>query len=525
LADPLRAHRAVVVGAGIGGLVSALLLARRGVEVTVLERGAAPGGKMRQVVVNAAPVDSGPTVFTMRWIFEQIFAAAGTSVDACLELTPLDVLARHAWSADERLDLHADPGRSAEAIGAFAGAAEARRFVRFCHEARRLYATLEGPYIRSEKPTLARMMRDLGPRGLAVLVGLGRFATLWRALGRHFHDPRLRQLFGRYATYCGASPWSAPATLMLVAQVEMDGVWSVRGGMHAVAQAVAGVAASCGARFRYGADCAEILVRNGRAAGVRLASGEEVQADSVVFNGDAGALAQGLLGGGVRNAAPPVAPRDRSLSALTWSMHARTSGFPLDRHNVFFPRDYAAEFRDIFANGRLPAQPTVYLCAQDRDGGEAPGMDGPERLLALVNAPAVGDLREFGAAEIGACEQTSLALLERCGLQVERSAANTVVTTPADFEHLFPGTGGALYGRATHGWTALFKRASSTSAMPGLYLTGGSVHPGPGVPMAAMSGQLAAATLLAHLDSTSRSHRVVISGGTSTRSATTANTA
>ncbi len=525
LADATGAHRVVVVGAGIGGLVSALLLARHGLDVTVLERAEQPGGKMRRVVVDGAAIDSGPTVFTLRWILDQVFAAAGTSLEACLEVAPLDVLARHAWSAGERLDLYADERRSVAAIGDFAGAAEAHRFARFCAEARRLYATLEGPYIRSSRPTVARMIRDLGPRGLAVLAGLGPFATLWRTLGRHFRDPRLRQLFGRYATYCGASPWQAPATLMLIAQVEMDGVWMVRGGMHAVACAVAGLAQGWGARIRHGAECTEILVRDGRACGVRLHDGEEVSGDSVVFNGDSGALAQGLLGAGVRGAAPAVLPRERSLSAVTWSIRARTSGFPLEHHNVFFARDYAAEFRDIFARGRLPGAPTVYVCAQDRGEATPVAADAPERLLALVNAPAAGDLRGFDEGEIEACERTAFGLLERCGLKVARSPTNTVLTTPADFHRLFPGTGGALYGRATHGWMTLFRRAGATSRLPGLYLAGGSVHPGPGVPMAAMSGQLAAATLLAHLDSTSRWSPAATSGGTSTRSATTASTA
>ena len=113
---------------------------------------------------------------------------------------------------------------------------------RFCDEARRVYQRLEGPHIRSQRPSVLRMMRDLGPGGLATLTGLGPFATLWTRLGHHFHDPRLRQLFGRYATYCGASPWLAPATLMLIAQVEQSGVWSVRGGMHALPQALAELA-------------------------------------------------------------------------------------------------------------------------------------------------------------------------------------------------------------------------------------------------------------------------------------------
>ncbi len=519
----------VVVGAGVGGLVSALLLACRGLDVTLLERAATPGGKMRQVQAGEAFVDAGPTVFTMRWVFEQIFAAAGTSLADRLVLHPLDVLARHAWSGSEaRLDLFADARRSAEAIGDFAGAAEARRFLDFCAQARRVYDTLEGPHIRSQRPTLMSMAGDLGPRGLGVLASLGPFATLWQRLSHHFQDPRLRQLFGRYATYCGSSPFAAPATLMLVAQVEMDGVWAVEGGMHAVARTLASLAAERGAVLRYGAHCDEILVRQGRACGVRLSDGEVVEADSVVFNGDAAALGAGLLGPESVDAAPRVTPRQRSLSAMTWAVHGRTQGFPLVRHNVFFCQDYAAEFRDIFGRRRLPRQGTVYVCAQDRDdSGALPQSGQAERLLCLVNAPAEGDadaIDPFGPKEIQSCEQTHFALMQGCGLSIERTPQNTCLTTPAGFHRLFPGTGGALYGPAAHSWMDTFRRPASASRLPGLYLAGGSVHPGPGVPMAAMSGQLAVATLMADLDSTSPSRRVRISGGMSTRSPTTGST-
>lgn len=509
------AHRVVVVGAGVGGLVAALQLACRGCQVTLVERAAAPGGKMRRVDVAGAALDAGPTVFTMRWVFEQIFASAGASLTNSLTLRPLDTLARHAWRPGERLDLHADRDRSADAIGAFAGPAEAKRFLAFCDQARSVYHTLEGPYIRSQRPTLFGLARDLGPRGLGVLAGLGPFASLWRSLARHFHDPRLRQLFGRYATYCGASPFEAPATLMLVAQVEMDGVWAVDGGMHALALALAALAERRGALLRYGVGCDEIIVRHGRASGVRLANGERLDADAVVFNGDTAALAAGHLGAAVQRAVPATPHAARSLSAMTWALNARTEGFPLVRHNVFFADDYAAEFRAIFGEGRLPRGGTVYVCAQDRETGVPLALGAPERLLCLVNAPAIGDRRTLTPAEIDACETDCFALLQRSGLEVERGPHNTRLTTPTDFERLFPATGGALYGPASHGWMASFRRPSSSSRLPGLYLAGGSVHPGPGVPMAAMSGQLAAATLMAHRDSTSRSRRVAISGGMS----------
>jgi 1-hydroxycarotenoid 3,4-desaturase len=527
-----REHRVVVIGAGIGGLVSALLLASRGLRVTLVEAAAAPGGKMRRLHVDGAPIDAGPTVFTMRWVFEQILEAVGASVDDLPPLQPLSVLARHAWRGHgATLDLHADPARSAEAIGDFAGAAEARRFEAFRAQARRVYDTLEAPYIRAGRPSLLSMGRDLGPRGLATLAGLGPFATLWQTLARHFRDPRLQQLFGRYATYCGASPWEAPATLMLVAQVELDGVWSVEGGMHAVALAFARLAERRGVTLRYASPCSAIVTEGGRVRGVTLAGGEHLPADSVVFNGDPQALALGLLGPGVRGAVPRLPVAQRSLSAVTWAVHGQTEGFALARHNVFFEPDYASEFDDIFRLRRLPRQGTVYVCAQDRGGTNAdadasdtvaPGQ--PERLLCLVNAPADGDRHRFDDEETLSCEHRSLDLLRACGLRLQARPHQVTRTTPHEFHRLFPATGGALYGQVTHGWMSSFRRPSSTSQVPGLYLAGGGVHPGPGVPMAALSGRLAAETLLAHLDSTSRSPRVRISGGMSTRSATTAGT-
>lgn len=523
MAEAAREHRVIVVGAGIGGLVAALLLARQGLSVTLVESAAAPGGKMRQLNVGGAAIDSGPTVFTMRWVFEQILHAAGFGMGELPALQSLDVLARHAWRGHApRLDLHADHRRSAEAIGKFSGAAEARRFVAFCHEARQVYQALEAPYIRAARPSLLGMSRGLGPSGLATLARLGPFSSLWRALGRHFHDPRLRQLFGRYATYTGSSPWEAPATLMLVAQVELDGVWSVDGGMHAIATTFARLCEARGVTLRYASPCDRIVVKNGRTAGVLLRSGEELPADSVVFNGSPQALVDGLLGDELRRAVPALPVSRRSLSALTWSAHTATAGFPLVRHNVFFDDDYASEFDDIFRRRRLPGGGTVYVCAQDRGDDTALAAGTPERLLCLVNAPADGDTRPFDAQEIAPCEQQSLDLLRGCGLQIEMMPGQVQRTTPRDFHRLFPASGGALYGQATHGWMSSFQRPGSSSRVPGLYLAGGGVHPGPGVPMAALSGQWAAATLMAHLDSTSRSRRVATSGGTSTPSATTA---
>ena len=496
--------RVVIAGAGIGGLTAAVELAARGMDVTVLERASAPGGKMRQVAVGDARIDAGPTVFTMRWVFDELCDIAGTSLESELSLRQSDVIARHAWAAGGQLDLFADVQRSAEAVAAFAGPAEGRHFLAFSADARAIYQTLKGPFISSTRPSPVSLVRRVSSGGLGGLANIKPFSTMWSALGNHFKDARLRQLFGRYATYCGSSPFLAPATLMLVAHVVQDGVWLVDGGMHALARAVAGVAERAGARIRYHAEVAEVLTERGRVAGVRLADGERLRADAVVVNGDVAAVAAGLFGRAVARAVPPVPRNDRSLSAVTFSMHAETSGFPLLHHSVFFSRDYPAEFDDIFKHGRLPGEPTIYVCAQDRGGSNTQAPGGPERLLLLVNAPPIGDTHTFDEPEIEQCAARTYSLLERCGLQVRRRPDNTRITTPTDFNRLFPGTGGALYGRASHGWTASFSRPGARTRVPGLYLAGGSTHPGPGVPMAALSGRLAAASLTADRVSTKR---------------------
>lgn len=489
-------QRIVVIGAGMGGLVAALLLAGKGLDVTVVEKADQPGGKMREVLVDHRRLDAGPTVLTMRWVFDRILGEIGENLDAHVALTPAAILARHAWSETERLDLFADRAASADAIAAFAGPAEGRNYLAFCAQARGIHDALKDTFMARERPSPLGLVQQAGFGGLGRLWATSPFGTLWDALGKAFQDQRLRQLFGRYATYCGSSPFAAPATLMLVAHVEQEGVWTVDGGMHRLAQALAGLATSQGARLVYGRTVSEIVVAGGRAAGVRLSDGETLFADAVVSNADVNAIASGRFGADAAPFAPEIRPADRSLSALTWSVVAQTDGFPLHRHNVFFSRDYRAEFDAIFKRGKLPSEPTIYVCAQDRDE-TGPPPTGTERLLILVNAPPTGDHGPLPSTEIAQCLDTTLSRLAACGLTVGLKEDHVLTTQPCDWEKRYPATGGALYGRATHGAMASFSRPGSRSRLPGLYWAGGSVHPGPGVPMAALSGLIAAQALLA----------------------------
>ncbi len=509
-------ERVVIIGAGIGGLAAALDLVGQGLAVTVVERAGGPGGKLRGVNLGGHLLDAGPTVFTLRAVFDQLFADAGTSLDRHLTVRPLNTLARHAWD-DAQLDLFADPQQSAQAIGDFAGAAEARGFLEFCARSRRIFETLDANFMRAQRPDPVRLAMAVAPEGLGRLWGISPFTTLWQALGRHFRDPRLRQLFARYATYCGSSPFAAPATLMLVAHAEQMGVWTIDGGMFRLAQAMTQLAATRGVTFHYDTDVAEVRVANGRAHGVVLANGEQIGADAVICNTDTAALSSGLLGSKATSATSRSPAKARSLSAVTWLMKARPQGFALHRHNVFFSNDYAAEFVDISTREQVPGDPTVYVCAQDRDDERTKTQSTPQRLLCLINAPPTGDRQLYDASEIEQCSERMARRLAKCGLHLHPEPVTTTITTPADFNRLYPGTGGALYGRASHGWMASFQRPAARSKLPGLYLAGGSTHPGPGLPMAAMSGRLAAQCVIADLASMRRSRATAMRGGISTR--------
>lgn len=513
--DPMEHQdKAVVIGAGMGGLASAIRLASMGLAVTVVEAADVPGGKARALASPAGPVDTGPTVLTMRSEFDALFALAGRRLDDAITLIPQPILARHWWKGSPTLDLFADPEATIDAIHAFAGPREAAAFARFDAQAVALLAAFDAPVMRSARPNLAAVARA-ALRHPRIWPALMPGVTLDRLLRMHFRDPRLVQLFGRYATYVGGRPRHAPGVLALIWRAEAAGVWAIEGGMHSLAAALARLAADMGVRFRYATRVTRIATRAGRVSGVEMEGGTTLPCNICVFNGDPAALTDGLLGDAVSRAIPRAKTTPRSLSAQVWAFAAKPHGVDLLHHNVFFTDDPSAEFGPI-GRGAAAEQPTLYVCAQDRMPLPPSGL---ERFEIILNAPA--NLAPHPTEE-PQCRLRTFSRLQAFGLTFSPHPPASALTTPADLARLYPASQGAIYGRSPEGLMAAFQRPLAQTRIPGLVLAGGGAHPGAGVPMAALSARHAAEAIRRARISGSRSMPTATPGGTSTESAMTA---
>ncbi|MGB8814821.1 MAG: 1-hydroxycarotenoid 3,4-desaturase CrtD [Paracoccaceae bacterium] len=502
-------QKIIIIGAGMGGLSAAIRLAAAGMNVTLVETQTYPGGKMRSLPSVVGPIDAGPTVLTLRTVFDDLFATAGERLEDHVTLVPQPLLARHWWRDGSRLDLFSNVAQSAAAIAALAGSKAEAEFHRFNRQSAQLFTAFEAPMLQAMRPSLPGIILN-ALRSPVIWPALQPRRSLARHLTNSFSDPRLRQLFGRYATYVGGAPDLSPAVLGLIWQAEAQGVWSVQGGMHRLACALADLAVRVGVTLRFGVSALKILRKSGRVTEVVLSDGRAAKCDAVVFNGDPAALLAGLLGNGAQQALVPIAAHPRSLSAWVWSFAATPVPFELAHHNVFFSANPALEF-GLIAKGRMPEEATLYVCAQDRS---VPGFvpTGTERFEIIMNAPAKTTL---SPQEVAECRSKTFPQLAKFGLSFDPPPPDHALMTPQGFSMMFPGSQGAIYGRSPQGLLASFQRPGARTRLPGLYLAGGGAHPGAGVPMAALSGKHAAEAIQTDLTSATSWHQTAMRGGMS----------
>ena len=486
--------RVIVIGAGIGGLAAAVRLTAQGAQVTVLEQSADVGGKLGRIEADGHFFDTGPSLLTMPFALEETFAAAGARLADHLDLLPVSPLCRYRWADGTELDTHVDVQATAQAFDAVEpGAGEA--WGRLIEQGRRTW-DVSYPIFLSEPfgsplDLARRSGRPIDPRDILA------HTTLQRMAEGMFTDPRLRQLLERYATYAGADPARAPGTLAVIAYAESAfGAWHPRGGMHGIATALADLVRERGGEIRLRTAAARIEVTGGRARAVRTEDGEELPADAVIVNADASTLYDRLLPDRRQRGRIDAAPASLSGFALMLGIRGRTPG--LAHHNIWFPRDYRAEFADIFETHCPPYDPTIYLCnPAATDPTCAP--DGDESWFVLINAPLDGPCAWDREAD--RYQERVLDRLDALGLDCRSRLRTAFRRTPADLARETGAPGGAIYGTASMGPRAAFLRPRNRSPVArGVYLASGSAHPGGGVPLVLLSGKIAADLAAADLD-------------------------
>lgn len=484
----------VIIGAGIGGLSAAIHLAVAGQRVIVYEQNAQVGGKMSELRDAGFRWDTGPSIITMRPVFAQVFAAAGRHIDDYLPLRRVDPLTRYFYPDGTMLDASADLPHMLDQIAGLEPR-DVNGYLRYLAYVSELHRITGPVFIYDQPPGLASFTR-VNPLDALRVDGL---RSMHSAIASHVRHPHLRQLLGRFATYVGASPYRAPATLNVIGHVELNqGIWyPERGGLYAVAAAFQRLARELGVEIHTSTPVAAIALRGGRVSGVRLPGGAEQGAKAVIANVDVATVFERLLPAEPRFArqAARLAAAEPSCSGYALMLGVRGQSPDLAHHNIFFSGDYPAEFTDIFDRERPPGDPTVYVAITSKANREdAP--PGHENWFVLVNAPALSAHFDW-QAEAPAYRERVLDTLARHGHDLRGRIVAEHALTPVDIQRLTGARRGALYGLSSNNrWAAFMRPHNRSRLVPGLYFAGGTTHPGGGVPMVALSGRAAAGLLL-----------------------------
>jgi phytoene desaturase len=381
--------------------------------------------------------------------------------------------------------------KTLESISETFGAESAAQWDRIMKRAERMWDVSRGPFIESElKSPISLMKRLTFMRDMKIIAP-------WKTLRDHadeiLKDQRLRYIMDRYATYSGSDPRKAPAVLSTIAFVEESfGAWHVKGGLGQLTATVYQRALDVGVKFHLSTPVASISTEGKKVTGVVLADGTFVQADVVVANADASLVYNKLISGhkrALKKARKNIAQADVSVAGFCLLLGMRKDPEQvLNHHTILFPENYDAEFDAIFTHGKPVEKPTIYICAP-----QDPAMSKDETLegwFVLVNAPTHGQFDWNNKEFARNYANTIIDQIEARGISVRDRLESLTIRTPADLEAAVHAPGGAIYGTSSNGARAAFMRAKNRSPIKGLYLVGGSAHPGGGLPLVGISGDL-----------------------------------
>ncbi len=485
---------AAVIGAGIGGLTAAIRLAAAGYKAVVYEAGAKAGGKANEFSMEGFRFDTGPSLLTMPFVADQLFAAVGKKREEYLEFLPLPVICKYFYPSGKILNAYADHDRFSKEIEEKTDdtAQSVRKYFAYCKQ---IYDTAAPLFLF--KP-FSEYQTFLNREALKTLLNIGKMdvlRTMHQANASFFTDPDVIQLFDRYATYNGSSPYLAPATLNIIQWVEYGlGGYTVKGGIYRLAEALVRLAEELQVDIQYNSPVQKIVTEGKSVTGVKV-NGREERYSLVISNADTGYTFDSLIGEGEHRESRRNRKAGTSTSALVLYAGIKGSFPQLEAHNIFFSSDYQNEFRQLFEENRIPDDPTIYLYTSSRfNQNDAP--EGCENWFIMINTPAMR--KPIDVETLNRIRHTLISRLsQHLQTDVESLIVSEKIMTPYDLQQNTMSPGGAIYGISSNNRMAAFLRQPNRSKVyRNLYFAGGSAHPGGGIPLVMLSGMITADIIL-----------------------------
>lgn len=470
------------IGAGIGGIATAVRLARKGYKVKVFEQQGKAGGKLNELRVDGFRFDAGPSLFTLPQLVDELIASDSTSA---FGYQKLELITRYFFPDGTILNAWAEPERFADEVAEKLNDKSAD-VLRYLKESRELYELTANTFVYSPFPqlknffTLQSLKLAMNPKKLKA------FDTMHEVNCKFFSDYRTIQLFDRYATYNGSNPYLAPGTLTMIPHLEHNiGAYFPNAGMYSITKELVRIAEGLGVEFVYNAHVNRIDIRNGRIVGVKV-NGVGVESNYVVNNTDIFTAYQNMLSEVPLSAR--LAAQQPSTSALIFYFGVKGTHPELDVHNILFTADYFSEFKAL-EQGTLFDDPTVYLfITSKRIAADAP--EGHENWFVMINVPP-NTGQDWDDLRLKSREAILAKIKCMLGIDLARLIVAEDYLDPVRIEQRTGSFRGSLYGISSNNRMAAFNRHPNRSKnVESLYFVGGSVHPGGGIPLCLASAKI-----------------------------------
>lgn len=500
-----------IIGSGLGGLSAAIRLAHAGYDVTIYEKNPTPGGKARSLVQNGFRFDTGPSLITMPFVINELFGSVGENPAEWLTLNKLTNLCRYFYPDGTILNAFSDKEKFAAEIKANTNEnPEAlSKYLAYC---KTIYDLTAEIFLFKDLYSAKTYTNLKALKTLFKLPKIDSFRTMNEANRSFFKDEKLIQLFNRYATYNGSDPYKCPATLNIISHVEYTiGGYYASGGMYSLTDAIYGLALKKGVKFNFNTHVEKIITDGKNVKGI-LTGGKEILSDAVISNADVYSTYGKLLSDTKSSAAKKYNKLEPSSSALVFYWGIKITSPGLDAHNILFSGDYKKEFSELFDEKIYPTDPTIYIYISSKFSPvDAPA--GKENWFVMINAPygkremsnvkrQVSNSPVVGLVTNDLIMNIKETILNKIktltGYDIKDKIESESIMTPQDIEDQTGSYKGSIYGISSNSRNAAFLRQPNGSKhYKGLYFTGGSAHPGGGIPLVILSGKIAAEKIIA----------------------------